>query len=102
MKELMEDIIKNKIFGRVTSNIMLKEFQKRRLLIFQNMFILFILYKTDKPKTADAYHKLIFLYFLGFFNNNKEIPLSQFNSLCKGDHSRKLQKAVTNSFFIPA
>ncbi len=46
-KELMDDIIKNKIFGKVISNIDVIEFQKRGL---PHAHILIILDKVDKPK----------------------------------------------------
>ena len=45
-KELMNDLIKNKIFGKVVSNIDVIEFQKRGL---PHAHILLILDKEDKP-----------------------------------------------------
>ena len=45
-KELMNDLIKNKIFGKVLSNIDVIEFQKRGL---PHAHILLILDKEDKP-----------------------------------------------------
>ena len=55
-KELMNDIIKNKIFGTVQSNISVIEFQKRGL---PHAHILIILEKNDKPRTTDDYDKII-------------------------------------------
>jgi len=56
LKELMDDIIKNKIFGKIISNIEVIEFQKRGL---PHAHILLILDKVDKPKTVDDYDKLV-------------------------------------------
>ena len=56
LKELMDDIIKNKIFGKIISNIQVIEFQKRGL---PHAHILLILDKVDKPKTVDDYDKLV-------------------------------------------
>ena len=55
-KELMHDIIHNKIFGTIVSNINVIEFQKRGL---PHAHILLILEKKDKPKTTDDYDKII-------------------------------------------
>ena len=53
---MINDIIKNKIFGNVKSNISVIEFQKRGL---PHAHILIILEKTDKPRTTDDYDKII-------------------------------------------
>jgi hypothetical protein len=55
-KELINDIIKNKIFGNVKSNISVIEFQKRSL---PHAHISIMLKKTNKPRTTDDYDKII-------------------------------------------
>jgi hypothetical protein len=55
-KELMNDIIKNKIFGNVISNKDVIEFQKRGL---PHAHIFLKLDKNEKPKTTDDYDKII-------------------------------------------
>ena len=52
----MNDLIKQKIFGTVVSNIDVIEFQKRGM---PHAHILLILDKQDKPKNTDDYDRII-------------------------------------------
>lgn len=56
LRELMDDLIKRDILGKVTAHIYTIEFQKRGL---PHAHILLILSPEDKPQTVDEYDKII-------------------------------------------
>ena len=56
LKELMKDLTKNYVLGRVTGQIYVVEFQKRGL---PHAHILLILAEEDKPKCVDDYDHIV-------------------------------------------
>jgi len=56
LKEIMKDIVHNTVFGKVTANMDVIEFQKRGL---PHAHILLILDTANKPRTPDQIEKIV-------------------------------------------
>lgn len=56
LKELLDDLLKNKIFGHAIAHVYVVEFQKRGL---PHAHILLILDKNDKPKTVEDFDRIV-------------------------------------------